>query len=96
MISPGIGILGKGQHMLGAELNTKTASLTAVIDDMHNAVCDLDAVFIQGLSPESHRPSSACLVIRVYRYPAITAGSCFPYLPFSIPARVMRFNTSSG
>jgi hypothetical protein len=37
MISPGIAPPGENQHILGAEFNTKTASFTAVIDDMHDA-----------------------------------------------------------
>jgi len=44
---------------LGAKLNTKTASFTAVIDNMHDAVRNLDAVLVERLSPIGHGSSSA-------------------------------------
>jgi hypothetical protein len=53
-----IGSLGYRQYVSGAELNTKTASFTPVIDDMHDTVCNLDAVSIERLSPIRHGSSS--------------------------------------
>jgi len=58
MIAFGVGPLGHDQHMLGAEFNTKTASLAPFLDNMNDATWYLDAVSIQGLSPITHGPSS--------------------------------------
>jgi hypothetical protein len=58
MISLGIGTLREQQNALGTKFNTKTASLTTIIDDMHDTVSNQDAVSIQWLSPKSHSSSS--------------------------------------
>jgi hypothetical protein len=39
-----ISVLGYRQHISGTELDTKTASFTAVIDDVNDTVCNPDAI----------------------------------------------------
>jgi hypothetical protein len=57
MVSFGVCTGGNRKDFLGAKLNTKTAPLTTVIDDMNDAVCNQDAVSIKWLSPKSHSSS---------------------------------------
>jgi hypothetical protein len=57
MISFGVCTRGNSKGSLGAKFYTKTAPLTAVIDDVNNAVCDQDAISIKWLSPKSHGSS---------------------------------------
>jgi hypothetical protein len=58
MVAFGVGVLGHDQCALGAELDTETASLAPLLDDVNDAVGYLDAVSIQRLSPKCHGPSS--------------------------------------
>jgi hypothetical protein len=58
MVAFGVGVLRHDQSALGAELDTKAASLAPFFDDVNDAVGYLDAVSIQRLSPECHGPSS--------------------------------------
>jgi len=57
MISFGVCTGGNSKGSLGAKFYAKTAPLTAVIDDVNDAVCDPDAVSIKWLSPKSHSSS---------------------------------------
>jgi hypothetical protein len=59
----GVDALRNGEVALGAELNTKTAPLTTVIDDMHDTVSNLDAISVERLSPIGHGSSSALLCL---------------------------------
>jgi isopentenyl phosphate kinase len=58
VIAFGVGAFGHDEYTLGAELDTKAAPLAPVFDDVDNAMRNLDAVPIQGLSPVGHIPSS--------------------------------------
>jgi len=57
IISFGVCTGGNSKGSLRAKFNTKTATLTTVIDDMNDAVCNQDAVSIKWLSPKSHGSS---------------------------------------
>jgi len=46
VIPLGIGSFGYDEIVLGAELNTKTAPFTTVIDDMHDTASNLDAITV--------------------------------------------------
>jgi hypothetical protein len=46
MVSLGICTVGNNQNFLGAKFNTKTASFTAIIDNVYDAVFNQDAVSI--------------------------------------------------
>jgi hypothetical protein len=58
MVALCVGALGHHKHMLGAELDAEAASFAPLLDDVHDAVRDLDAISIKGLSPISHGSSS--------------------------------------
>jgi len=58
MVAFGVGLFGHDQCALRAELDTKTASFAPFLDDVNDAVGNLDAVSIQRLSPKCHGPSS--------------------------------------
>ena len=58
MVSFGVRTLRHYQQMPRAELNTETASLASFLNDMHNAMGDLNSIPIERLSPIRHRTSS--------------------------------------
>jgi hypothetical protein len=51
MVALGIGAPGHHEHILGAKLDTETASLAALLNDLNHAARNLDTIPIQGLSP---------------------------------------------
>jgi hypothetical protein len=58
VIALGVRLLGHDENALRAEFNAKAASLAALINDVNDAVRDLDALSIKGLSPVCHGSSS--------------------------------------
>jgi hypothetical protein len=58
MVALRVGSFGHDEHVLGAELDAKAASLASLVDNAHDAIGYLDAVAIQRLSPVGHGPPS--------------------------------------
>jgi hypothetical protein len=58
MIALGVGAPGHNKHVLGAELDAVATALAPFLNDVNDAMGNLDLFSIQGLSPVAHSPSS--------------------------------------
>lgn len=73
MVPFGVEPFGEGQNISGAKLDTISAPLAAAIDDMHDALGNVDDLGIEGHTPEFH---GVFLLFRSATKPQHVAFSC--------------------